>query len=187
MCFPDTIPVTHESADPSATGALWSGPCQSSSGNIGIGFLAGTLLGIWGHTRGKDFSLWIVHLPVSPLSTLWAGPCQWVWVRARFCPMFWVSALEASLGDCLLGPLGRSFGPVWGIWFWRIEASIWHFVWVFLSLNCLTSSSLSLKTLKAVLTKVCWGIWGPSSSFCSFFQIYRAEWLMKWRCLGGWV
>jgi hypothetical protein len=22
MCFPDTIPVTHESADPSATGAL---------------------------------------------------------------------------------------------------------------------------------------------------------------------
>jgi hypothetical protein len=33
-------------------------------------------------------------------------------------------------------------------------------VQVFFSLNCLASSSLLLKTLKAILTKVCWGVWG---------------------------
>jgi hypothetical protein len=45
----------------------------------------------------KLFSLWTVHPPISPLSTLWARPSWWTWIRARFYPRSLVSALEAGL------------------------------------------------------------------------------------------
>jgi hypothetical protein len=60
--------------------------------------------------RKKLFSLQTVHLTVSPLSTLWAGLCWWVWVKASFCPMPWVSTLEAGSG----GLFAVSFG--WVLW-----------------------------------------------------------------------
>jgi hypothetical protein len=46
--------------------------------------------------RKRLYFLRTIHLAVSLLSTLWTGPCQWAWVRAKFCPMPWVSTLEAG-------------------------------------------------------------------------------------------
>jgi hypothetical protein len=109
ICFPNTISVSHGSVDSPGVGALWSGPCQSPSGNIGIGSLAGTLLGIWGCAWGKDCFSCRVHLPVSPLSTLWIGPCQWAWVRARFWLMSWVSTLEAGFRGLFVAFFGWVF------------------------------------------------------------------------------
>jgi hypothetical protein len=114
ICFPDTVPVTHESAD-------------STSGR---GFMIRALSVLhqkhwyWSTTgnlrpctRKRLFSLQTVHLPVSPLSTLWARPYRWAWIRARFCPMPWDSTLEAGL----MRLFAVSFGLVGGTWLgeWR--------------------------------------------------------------------
>jgi hypothetical protein len=45
ICFPNTIPITHGSAD-LPVGTLCSRPHQSSSGNIGDGSSAGALSGV---------------------------------------------------------------------------------------------------------------------------------------------
>jgi hypothetical protein len=58
--------------------------------------------------------LWTVHLPVSPLSTLWTGPCWWVWVRARFFPMTWVSTSEVGFGGLFAGYFGWVFWATMG-------------------------------------------------------------------------
>jgi hypothetical protein len=137
---------------PPLMGTLWSGPCQSPSRNIGLGSSSGTLLGIWGYAWGKDCfpcRQSIFQCPHCPHCEQDLVGGHGLGQDFAQCPGF--PHQKQAWGGCLLGPLGKSFGPIWSIWFWRIEANIWYFVQVFLSLNCLASSFLLLKTLKAIL------------------------------------
>jgi hypothetical protein len=111
--------------------------------------------------KKKLFSLQTVHPSMSPSSTLWARPFCERGLGQDFAHCLLFPHQKQALEGWLPGPLCGFLGEVWCVCFsfWRMETNIWYYVWACLSLNCLASLSLLLKTLKAVFINICWGVW----------------------------
>jgi hypothetical protein len=74
MCLPDTVPVTHGSVDPPSSRGVMIQVLSVTQLKHQYWILSWNTIGhLRQCERKRLFSLWTVHLPVSPLSTLWLG------------------------------------------------------------------------------------------------------------------
>ena len=62
---------------------------------------------------------------------------------------------------------------------WAV-AKRWYLAWSCWAFSSFAFSSRLLKILKAKFEKSCWGVWGPSSAFYSFFRMSGNDWEIKW-------
>ena len=172
----------------------------NNSGTIGSSLTSSEEL--WSGVPGPPWVWFLVHC-----CWAWGGPWDLVGSVGGQSIFQWPHCLQVGQGlvggwgfgqDLLAqrpiwlhlkqGP-GR-LGPIWvgqGWWAKGVEFLSWTVATnkaylPFLSFSFFASSSLLLKTLKAISRRSCWGVYGPFSNWCSFRWISGADWLMTWTC-----
>jgi hypothetical protein len=115
ICFPDTIPVTHRSADSLVAGlydlGLVSHLVETSVLDLQLG-------SYWKfEAMNKEKTVFPEDSPSSsvPIVCIVDRSCHWLWVKASFCLMSWVSTVETGLRGLFSGSIGWVFGQVWDI------------------------------------------------------------------------
>ena len=115
-----------------------------------------------------------VHLPISLYATAGTWTRRGPWLRHE-------QAQWPSLPCLKQGPSGfLSLLVDGGLEPCRVVAKRWYSAWSLWAFSSFACSSWLLKILKVKFKRSCWGVWGPSSAFLSFFWISGDDWEIKW-------